>query len=88
MTWTIELSATSLRALKKLDRQVSKRITTYLRDVAALEDPRSRGKALAGPLAGLWRYRVGDYRITCDIHDNQLIIYAIDIDHRSSAYRD
>lgn len=43
--------------------------------------------ALTGPLAGLWRDRVGDYRITCDIRDNHLTIYAIDIDHRSTAYR-
>lgn len=61
LAWTIEFSETSVRSRKKLDRQVSRRITAYLREVTALDDPRERGKALTGNLSGLWRYRVGDY---------------------------
>ncbi|MDN3225958.1 type II toxin-antitoxin system RelE/ParE family toxin [Kocuria rhizophila] len=86
MTWAIEFSETSLRALKKLDRSVSKRIIRYMRDVSALDDPRTRGKALTGPLSGLWRYRVGDYRVVSDIRDETVTIYAIDVDHRSRVY--
>ncbi|MDO4919048.1 type II toxin-antitoxin system RelE/ParE family toxin [Kocuria sp.] len=86
MTWGIEFSRTSLRALKKLDRPVSKRIIRYMRDVSALDNPRNRGEALTGPLAGFWRYRVGDYRVVCEIRDETVAIYAIDVDHRSRAY--
>ena len=46
-----------------------------------------RGKALNGPLAGLWRYRIGDYRAVCDLIDDRLIVLVIDIGHRSSIYR-
>lgn len=88
MTWAIEFSGTSLRALKKIDRPVSKRIIRYMGDVSALDDPRARGKALTGPLSGLWRYRVGDYRVVCEIRDETVTIYAIDVDHRSRAYDD
>lgn len=86
MTWAIEFSRSSLQALKKVDRPVSKRIIRYMRDVSALDDPRARGKALTGPLSDLWRYRVGDYRVVCEIRDEAVTIYAIDVDHRSRAY--
>ncbi len=66
---------------------MAKRIVDYLADVEAATDPRSRGKGLTGPLAGLWRYRVGDWRVVVDIHDDRMIIVALDIDHRSQVYR-
>ncbi|MBQ7262142.1 MAG: type II toxin-antitoxin system RelE/ParE family toxin, partial [Synergistaceae bacterium] len=47
----------------------------------------SRGRALSGPLAGLWRYRVGDHRLICEIQDDVLVILVIDIGHRSKIYR-
>lgn len=87
MTWAIEFSGTSLRALKKLDRQVARQITAYLRDVVSLDDPRAGGKGLTGNLAGLWQYRVGNYRVICEIHDEIVTIYVIDVPHRSSVCR-
>ena len=68
--------------MRKLDRQVSKRITAKLREISQLDDPRSIGKGLTGNLAGLWRYRVGNYRIICDIEDAVLVILVIDVAHR------
>ena len=50
------------KQLKKLDSSISKRILDYLEQLELIDDPRSRGKALTSNLAGLWRYRVGDYR--------------------------
>lgn len=73
--------------MKKLDRQVAKRITSKLREISRLEDPRSMGKALVGNLAGLWRYRVGDYRIVCDIEDDVLLVLVVDIAHRKEVYK-
>ena len=90
MAWTIELhpdAADQLRILAKRDRPTAKRISEYLKTVGNTNDPRGRGKALSGPLAGLWRYRVGDWRIIVDIHDSTFVILALDIDHRSQVYR-
>lgn len=73
--------------MRKLDRQVSKRIMAKLREISQLDDPRSIGKGLTGNLAGLWRYRVGDYRIICDIEDAVLVILVIDAAHRREVYK-
>ena len=69
MAWKIEIDKGVQRSMKKLDRNVAKRIIAKLREISQLEDPRSTGKALVGNLAELWRYRVGDYRVVCDIED-------------------
>ena len=75
------------KQLKKLDSFISKRILDYLEQLELIDDPRSRGKALTSNLAGLWRYRVGDYRILCRIHEDKLVITVIEIAHRSTIYR-
>ncbi len=72
MTWNIEFLATAKRQLRKLDKRWQKAILDYREDeIAVLDDPRTRGKALHGEKRGLWRYRVGDYRIICEILDVQ-----------------
>ena len=81
------LTKASKKQLKKLDSSISKRILDYLEQLELIDDPRSRGKALTSNLAGLWRYRVGDYRILCRIHEDKLIITVIEIAHRSTIYR-
>lgn len=87
MAWTIDVSEKAVRALRKLDRQTARRIRDELAEIAELEDPRSRGRALVGNLAGLWRYRVGDYRVVCDIMDGVLVILVVDVEHRSMVYK-
>jgi len=88
LAWRIELTAAAEKALAKLDRQTAKRITGFLRErVTGSDDPRQSGKALSGPLAGLWRYRVGDYRIICEVKDGQLVVLVVTIGHRSDIYR-
>lgn len=84
--WQLETSARFDKAARKLDRQVLRRIKTYLDEVCELEDPRSRGKGLTGDLAGYWRYRVGDYRVIVEIRDSVLVIVAIGLGHRSEIY--
>ena len=66
---------------------VPARVFDELDEIAKLEDPRSRGKALTGNLAGVWRYRVGDYRILCDINDGRLVILVVDVAHRREVYK-
>lgn len=87
MVWRIDFTKTADKAMRKLDKQVAARIFEELDEVAALDDPRSRGKALTGNLSGLWRYRVGDYRIVCDIEDGVLVILVVDVAHRSRIYK-
>ena len=88
MAWRIELTASAEKSLFKPDRTAAKRITTFLRErVACADDPRSSGKPLAGQLAGLWRYRVGDYRVICQIEDGKLLILVVTIGHRGDIYR-
>lgn len=63
-----------------------RRVRVYLDEVCEFDDPRSRGKGLTGDLAGYWRYRIGDYRVLVEIRDEQLVIVAITLGHRSSIY--
>ena len=83
----VVLTETFKKQLKKLDAAISKRVLDYLEQIELLDNPRSRGKALTSNLSGLWRYRVGDYRILCRIRDDKLIITVIEIVHRSTVYR-
>lgn len=87
MAWKIEFLENVEKTLKNLPKTVQKRIITVLTDISTLEDPRERGKGLTGNLKGLWRYRVGDYRIICRIKNNVLTVYVIDIGHRSEIYK-
>ncbi len=88
MIWTIEYTRTAETQLRKLDRQIAKRILDYLDDkIAPLENPRIRGKALSGPLGELWRYRVGDYRLICEIQDNIMRILVVEAGHRREIYK-
>jgi mRNA interferase RelE/StbE len=88
LAWRIELSDTAVKQLGKLDKVEAKRITAFLRQrLAELDNPRSLGKALTGPLGGLWRYRVGDHRIICELQDNVLCVLVVKIGNRRDVYR-
>lgn len=86
MAWQIKFLPSVLKELKKLDKTTSARILSYLKDVAQLDDPMSRGKGLTGNLAGYWRYRVGDYRVITQLQNSELIITVIKLNHRSKVY--
>ncbi|MGA7884322.1 MAG: type II toxin-antitoxin system RelE/ParE family toxin [Acidobacteriaceae bacterium] len=72
-----------------MDAQIARRITAFLRErVASLDNPRSLGQALQGSELGhLWRYRVGDFRIVCEIQDAKLIVLVVHVGHRREVYR-
>lgn len=82
----IEYTETARKQLKKLDKAMQKRILDYMDEVALLENPRSRGKALVENMRGLWRYRVGDYRVICEIQESRIIISVLKIGHRKNIY--
>ena len=75
--------------MRKLDKQIARRITEFLRErVAVLDDPRSIGEALKGSKLGdFWKYRVGDYRIVSSIEDGALRILVVKIGNRREVYR-
>ena len=82
----IEYTETARKQLRKLDRAMQKRILDYMDEVALLENPRSRGKALVENMRGLWRYRIGDYRVICEIQEARIIISVLKIGHRKNIY--
>ncbi len=89
MAWKIELSGLAQRNLKKLDRQVAKRILAFLHGrLARLDDPRSIGQALKGSdLGQFWKYRVGDWRIIASLEDRNIRILVVRIANRREVYR-
>jgi mRNA interferase RelE/StbE len=89
MTWTIEFDPSAKKELDKIDRHQAKRILQFLFDrVSHLQDPRSIGEALKGSkFKGLWKYRVGDYRIISKIEDNEMHILVLKIGDRKEVYR-
>ena len=88
MAWTIDYADTAKGQLRKLDKQTVRRILDFMDErIAPAENPRSTGKALTGPLGELWRYRVGDYRVICDIQDGALRVLVVQTGHRSGVYR-
>ena len=88
MAWKIELSETAGKQLAKLDKDEAKRIMKFLRQrLTVIDNPRSTGKALTGALGGLWRYRVGDYRLICEIQDGVLCILVVKIGNRREVYK-
>lgn len=88
MAWRIEFESAATKDLQKVDRQVARRITSFLRErVATLADPRSIGQSLRGERFGeFWKYRVGDYRIIARIEDSRLVVLIVRLGHRSKVY--
>ena len=75
------------KQLSKLDKKAAGQIKSYMERIAALEDPRDKGKALKGNLGEYWRYRTGDYRIICKIQDFKLLVTVLRIGNRKEVYR-
>ena len=82
----IVFSESAEKQFLKLDTAIQKQIKKFLVKLVSLDNPRSRGKALVGDFAELWRYRVGDYRLVCDIQDENVLITVVRIGHRKDVY--
>lgn len=87
LAWTLEIGRRAEKELGKIDKAQGKRIVAGMRAVAALNNPRDRGKALTGEWAGHWRYRIGDYRIIARIEDGRMVILVVALGHRREVYR-
>ena len=88
MAWTLDYTDTARGQLRKLDKQTARRILDCLDErIAGQDNPRSAGKALTGPLGGLWRYRVGNCRVICEIQDGALRVLVVQVGNRREVYR-
>lgn len=89
MIWKVEFDNRARKELRKLNSQAQDRILKWLRkNLATDEDPRRMGKSLKGRMKGLWRYRVGDYRIISQIQDESILILVVRIGQREDIYED
>ena len=87
MKYKVIISDKAKKQLKKIDNYTANLIVHWLKkNIDGCEDPRDKGKGLTANRSGEWRYRVGDYRILCDIQDNIVIVYVLEIGHRSKIY--
>jgi mRNA interferase RelE/StbE len=87
MAYNIQWADTAVVEYAKLDSAVKRQIDKYLDKLRARDDPRSLGKPLQANLSGLWRYRVGNYRIVAEIQDAVVTILILSIKHRSIVYQ-
>ena len=84
--WKYKYTAYARKELDKLDPPIKNRVDDYLKDICMLSDPTVRGKGLSGSRAGQWRYRVGDYRIICEIQGDVFLILVLGVGHRKRVY--
>lgn len=88
MTYKLEISDKVYKQLKKMDKHVGLMLLKDLKKrLDGISDPRHDGKALVGPLKGFWRYRIGNYRVICEIKDHELLIIALEVGHRKAIYK-
>ena len=88
MIWTIEFDKKAIKELSKIDKSIQTRIVNELTRLSRLDNPRLFGKALKSNFNGLWRFRVGDYRIVCELIDSELKILVVRVAHRREVYED
>jgi mRNA interferase RelE/StbE len=89
LAWQIEFDPDALKDLRKLDKPIQIRLVGFLRTrVSSLTNPRDIGEALSGQrLGSYWKYRVGDWRIICDLQDQKILVRVLRIGNRREVYR-
>jgi mRNA interferase RelE/StbE len=85
--WRVEFDRVAARDLRKLGTEANRLILKYLRErIATADDPRRFGHPLTRDLKGLWRYRVGDFRIVASIEDDRFVVLVVTVGHRREVY--
>lgn len=89
MNYRVETTSRFDKEFKKLDRYTQKMVKAWIqKNLIGCSNPRVHGKGMTANRSGLWRYRIGDYRILCEIQESKLVILALTIGHRSEVYKD
>ena len=87
MTYQVVYTRDAVKDLKKLDKYTKRMIKSWIdKNLEGCENPRVHGKGLTANWSGQWRYRIGVYRLICDIKQNELVILALAIGHRRDVY--
>ena len=87
MTYKVETTVRFDREFKKLDRYTQRMIKAWIdKNLVGCSDPRQHGKGLTANRSGHWRYRIGDYRLICEIRESELVILALTVGHRREVY--
>lgn len=87
--YSVEYTERAIKELKKLDRYTRQMIYSWIgKNLVGCDNPRKQGKGLTANRSGQWRYRIGDYRLICEIKDNELVILALSVGHRREVYKD
>jgi len=88
LAWTVEFSKTAVKQLKKIDKHEQKKIINFLKEkIENQSTPTLHGKSLKGDKSDLWRYRVGDYRIICQLENKELMVLVLTVGHRKNIYK-
>ena len=88
MPWTVDISANAAKTLEQMDSTVRNRIRRFVQErLQGTDNPRQWGAALSGRYAGLWKYRIGNYRLVCQLQDERLVVLVVKAEHRSDAYQ-
>lgn len=86
--YKVELSERFKKEFKKLDKYTQRILRGWIdKNLVDTTDPRIHGKRLSADRSGQWRYRIGDYRLICQIKDNTLVILALSVGHRREVYQ-
>lgn len=89
MKYKVILAEKARKTLKKLDKHTSSLIIGWIeKNLEGCENPRIQGKGLTSNRSGQWRYRIGDYRLICEIQDKKIIMYVLEVGHRKRIYDD
>lgn len=89
MNYRVETTSRFDKEFKKLDRYTQKMVKAWIqKNLIGCSNPRVHGRGMTANRSGLWRYRIGDYRILCEIQESKLVILALTIGHRSEVYKD
>jgi mRNA interferase RelE/StbE len=87
LAWTIEFDKKASKEFKSLDKSDQKQIDKFLLKLIKGPNPRQYGQALKGSLKPFWRYRIGDYRLICNIEDEVLTVLVLRVKHRKEVYK-
>lgn len=82
--YKVEYAKGVAKDLKTLPKEIKQRALQIVEKILAA-DPKM-GKPLTGPYKGLWKYRIGDYRIVYAIEDKRLVVFVLRIRHRKDVY--
>ena len=86
MAWKTQFKRSAQKQLAKLDKTYQIRILKFLDSSDLFENPRSHGLAMKPTYNGCWRYRVGMYRIVCELQDDVQLVLVIEVDKRGDIY--